>query len=117
MKLKAAIPQGDDPIPSPSLADHSLHAADVVHPPPETQVRMALLSHLSTHTEGRDSVSGCQSRLLCFHPAGTVLTGGVMHTHGTRMSRGAATSLHATLKKQREEATALLAFWHWLFFT
>lgn len=56
MKLKAAISQGDDPIPSPSLADHSLHVADVVHPPPETQVRMALLSHLSTHPEGRDSL-------------------------------------------------------------
>ena len=80
---------GDDPSPSPPLADDPQHVADSVHPPLETQVRVNLLSRLLPRAEGRDTglAPGPTST-----PWGPFSLGGLRHQHDARTQGAAATS-------------------------
>lgn len=63
----------DDPIPGARLADDPQHVVDSAHPPPQTRVRVNLLSHLSAHAGGRGT--GLEA-IPTSRPLGTALARG-----------------------------------------
>lgn len=97
----------DAPIPSPYLTDDPQHVADSVHPPPEMQVRMNLLSRLLGHAEGRDTglAAGPTST-----PWGPLSLGGLRRQHDARTWGAAATSPCPI----QEAKGGSYSFTHWL---